>query len=72
MILVAAAAIYTWTLLAAVGLLPHGSARTSNAFAYEYQTGHKVTMCHRGHTILVDDSAVPAHQHQGDTLGPCK
>jgi hypothetical protein len=31
----------------------------------------KVTLCHNGHTITVGAPAVPAHQAQGDTLGPC-
>ena len=30
-----------------------------------------VTICHKGHTITVDDSAVPAHLAHGDTLGEC-
>ena len=34
-------------------------------------SGQKVTMCHKGNTITVDQSAVAAHQAQGDTLGPC-
>jgi hypothetical protein len=36
--LLGAATVYIWTLLAAVGFLPHGSARTTNALAYEYST----------------------------------
>jgi hypothetical protein len=35
------------------------------------QYGHKVTICHKGHTISVDRHAVPAHLAHGDTLGPC-
>jgi hypothetical protein len=32
----------------------------------------KVTMCHKGKTITVDESAVPARLRRGDTLGPCE
>lgn len=31
----------------------------------------RVTICHKGKTISVDQSAVPAHLAHGDTLGPC-
>ncbi len=31
----------------------------------------KVTLCHKGQTILVAESAVPSHLAHGDTLGPC-
>jgi uncharacterized protein YraI len=32
---------------------------------------HKVTICHKGHTITIDESALPAHLAHGDTVGPC-
>lgn len=32
----------------------------------------KVTICHNGDTIEVDESAVPAHLAHGDTLGACE
>jgi hypothetical protein len=32
---------------------------------------HKVAMCHKGHTIYVDQHAVPAHTRHGDTVGAC-
>jgi hypothetical protein len=35
------------------------------------QYGKKVTFCHRGKTITVDESAAPAHLAQGDTPGKC-
>ena len=31
----------------------------------------KVVICHKGKTITVDNSAVPAHLAHGDTVGPC-
>ena len=44
----------------------------------EGATGKKVTICHipssdedKAHTIVVDESAVPAHLAHGDTLGAC-
>ena len=33
--------------------------------------GYKIQLCHNGHTIAVDYAAVPAHEAQGDTPGPC-
>jgi Ni/Co efflux regulator RcnB len=33
---------------------------------------HKVTICHRGHTISVSKSALQAHLNHGDTIGPCE
>jgi hypothetical protein len=32
----------------------------------------KVTICHRGHTITVAESALKAHLAHGDTIGPCE
>jgi hypothetical protein len=41
-------------------------------------TGEKVTICHipggdedKANTLVVDESAVPAHLAHGDTLGAC-
>ncbi|MEP6978907.1 MAG: hypothetical protein ABI948_12720 [Thermoleophilia bacterium] len=31
----------------------------------------KVTICHKGHTITISRSALPAHLRHGDTIGPC-
>ena len=31
----------------------------------------KVTLCHNGHTISIDENAVPAHLSLGDTFGAC-
>jgi hypothetical protein len=36
-----------------------------------HQYHEKVIICHKGHTISVSSSAVPAHLAHGDTLGPC-
>ncbi|MEI6085117.1 MAG: hypothetical protein WCS70_12555 [Verrucomicrobiota bacterium] len=32
----------------------------------------KITICHKGNTITVNENAVPAHLAHGDTLGPCQ
>ena len=34
--------------------------------------GNKVTICHNGNTIQVDDNAVQAHLNHGDTEGACE
>ena len=31
----------------------------------------KVTLCHNGHEITIDESAVAAHLCHGDTIGEC-
>ena len=31
----------------------------------------RIIICHNGHSIRVNESAVPAHLAHGDTLGPC-
>ena len=32
---------------------------------------HKVTICHKGHTLHIPRRALRAHLKHGDTLGPC-
>ena len=32
---------------------------------------HKTTICHKGHTINVDDESLQKHLQHGDTLGAC-
>ena len=34
--------------------------------------GHKVTICHKGHTIEVSKKALKAHLQHGDTRGACE
>ena len=48
-----------------------GGTGAALAHADDSGNGHKVTMCHNGHTIEVDEHAVPALLAQGATLGPC-
>jgi hypothetical protein len=43
----------------------HGSA------AQDQYGPQKVTICHKGHTITISRSALPAHLRHGDTVGPC-
>jgi hypothetical protein len=48
----------------------HGSdSQKSKPGQSQYQ--EKVLICHKGHTISVSSSAVPAHLRHGDTVGPC-
>ena len=46
---------------------PHAVGSVSAA-ADQY---HKVTICHKGHTIRVNEHSVPAHLAHGDTFGRC-
>ena len=46
-------------------------ARTvSNSAAQDQYVG-KITICHKGHTIRISRSALPAHLAHGDTIGAC-
>ncbi len=57
--------------LAGVGV----TKRAAAARAYEYEYGHRVTICHQTghgqHTITVDEHALDAHLAHGDTIGAC-
>jgi hypothetical protein len=46
----------------------HGASGDSDVSA---QAQEKVTLCHKGETIVVAAPAADAHQRHGDTLGPC-
>ena len=55
-----------------------GTSGNSNGSGSGSQGDHKQAVCHippgnpdNAHTIVVDDSAVPAHLAHGDSLGPC-
>jgi len=39
--------------------------------AFAPSKAEKITLCHKGKTIKVDESAVAAHLAHGDTLGAC-
>ena len=50
---------------------------SASSAQYQYSSGgkqyghHKVTLCHKGHTIRVAPPAVKAHLKHGDKLGAC-
>src|SRR5881275_2656732 len=46
------------------------SAKGASGSAAADQYGKKVTICHKGQTITVDENAVPAHLKHGDHTGP--
>jgi hypothetical protein len=55
----------------------HGKGGSASSAQYQYSSGgkqygkHRVTLCHKGHTIRVAPPAVKAHLKHGDKLGPC-
>ena len=65
--------------LAGVSLAGNGKGKGNSPSASQYQYGsggkqyghHKVTLCHKGHTIRVAPPAVKAHLRHGDKLGAC-
>jgi len=52
-------------------VVPKQKASTVGESSAAAQYGHKVLICHNGHTISVDQHAVPAHLRHGDALGAC-
>lgn len=53
---------------ASLALAPRGLAQKPDPVS---PNEPKVTICHNGRTIVVAQSAVPAHLAHGDTVGPC-
>jgi hypothetical protein len=47
------------------------SQSSPDSTAAEAQYVKKVTVCHKGKTISISKSALPAHLKQGDTVGKC-
>lgn len=43
-----------------------------NTAAADQYAPAKVTICHNGHTIVINRSALPAHLREGDTSGACQ
>jgi len=66
----AAAVVYVFVLLGGIGVLGSDNS-LSNSSSAQYQYGRKVTLCHNGNTILVDQSSVSMHLAHGDTIGAC-
>ena len=66
--------------LAGVSLAGNGKGKgkptSASSSQYQYSGGkqygkHRVTLCHKGHTIRVAQPAVKAHLRHGDKLGAC-
>jgi len=55
----------------------HGHGKGGSASSAQYSSSgkqygkHRVTLCHKGHTIRVAPPAVKAHLNHGDKLGAC-
>ena len=62
-----AAAVLSLGLLAGVGFAGDGV----SADQYQYGPKAKTAICHKGKTITVSNSALPAHKKHGDTVGAC-
>jgi hypothetical protein len=56
---------------ASAGMFAAFAGAGANSVSDQYQYGHTTTVCHKGKTIQVDDSAVNMHLGHGDRLGPC-
>jgi hypothetical protein len=52
-------------------VVPARPQSVSNTAAADQYQPQKVTICHKGHTITIARSALPAHLRHGDTIGPC-
>ena len=50
----------------------HKDALETNTPAADQYAPAKVTICHNGHTIVINRSALPAHLRKGDTTGACQ
>ena len=49
----------------------HRLVTVQHTAAHSQYGHHKVTICHNGHPIEIDEAALPAHLAHGDYLGPC-
>ena len=45
--------------------------QAGNTPARDQYEPQKITICHKGHTITISTSALPAHLRHGDTVGAC-
>lgn len=50
---------------------PAKPTKVNRSAAQDQYQPQKVTICHKGHTITIAQSALPAHLAHGDTVGPC-
>ncbi len=61
-----------WAAPALTVLMTAGGMPAEASGGYGSSSNGKVTICHKGNTISVDASAVPAHlMEHGDSLGSC-
>ena len=71
-IVLVAVAVYVSTLPSAFGLSGDSASNSSDTYGYGYGYGlHRVPVCHKGHTIVIPEPAIPAHLMHGDTIGAC-
>jgi len=59
-------------ILISASLVPFGYSTSDDKAPDPQRPRLKVTLCHKGQTIEVDEKSAEKHVAHGDTLGPCQ